>query len=76
MLPRRLAYPEVIPPAYHDACLYDDDEALAGRLIALLSSPPVTPPPGLAAAMQRYSWDRLAAEYDALFEESTRARLG
>jgi glycosyltransferase involved in cell wall biosynthesis len=76
LLPRRLAYPEVIPSAYHDACLYDDDEALAGRLIALLSSPPVTPPPGLAAAMQRYSWDRLAAEYDALFEESTRARLG
>ena len=76
LLPRRLAYPEVIPPAYHDACLYDDDEALAERLIALLSGSPVTPPPGLAAAMQRYSWDRLAAEYDALFAESTRARLG
>ena len=76
LLPRRLAYPEVIPAAYHDACLYDDDEALAERLIALLSDPPVTPPPGLAAAMQRYSWTRLVAEYDALFEESTRARLG
>ena len=69
LLPRRLAYPEVIPPAYHDACLYDDDEALAGRLIALLSSPPVTAPSGLAAAMQSYSWTRLAADYDALFEE-------
>ena len=69
LLPNRLAYPEVIPAAYHEACLYDDDEDLARRLTALLSNPPVTPPPGLAAAMQRYSWTRLAAEYDALFEE-------
>ena len=73
LLPNRLAYPEVIPAAYHDACLYDDDEDLAGRLTALLASPPVAPP-GLAAAMQRYSWDCLAAEYDALFEEWAWAR--
>ena len=69
LLPRRLAYPEVIPAAYHDACLYDDDEALAAKLIALLSSPPVAAPAGLAGAMQRYSWAHLAAIYDALFEE-------
>ena len=74
LLPRRLAYPEVIPAAYHDACLYDDDEALAEMLIALLSRPPVTAPSGLVAAMQRYSWDRLADEYDALFEECGQAR--
>ena len=74
LLPRRLAYPEVIPVAYHDACLYEDDDALARRLIALLANPPVSPPPGLTAAMQRYSWTRLAAEYDALFEECARAR--
>ena len=69
LLPNRLAYPEVIPAAYHDACLYEDDEALADKLIALLASPPVAPPPGLAAAMQRYSWDCLAADYDELFGE-------
>ena len=74
LLPCRLAYPEVIPDVYHAACLYDDDEALAEMLSALLSSPPVTAPSGLAAAMQRYSWDRLAASYDALFEEWGRAR--
>ena len=69
LLPNRLAYPEVIPAAFHEACLYDDDDALADRLIALLSSPPVKPPPGLAAAMRRYSWDCLAEEYDSLFDE-------
>ena len=69
LLPRRLSYPEVIPAAYHDACLYDDDAALADKLIALLSKPPVTPPRGLAAAMQRYSWSRLTTDYDALFAE-------
>ena len=74
LLPNRLAYPEVIPAAFHEACLYDDDEALADRLIALLSSPPVKPPPGLAAAMRRYSWACLAEEYDNLFDEWSRAR--
>ena len=69
LLPNRLAYPEVLPEAWHDACLYEDDDALADKLIALLSSPPVTAPPGLAAAMQRYSWDCLAEEYDRLFDE-------
>ena len=73
LLPNRLAYPEVIPAAWHDACLYKDDDAMADRLITLLSNPPVEPPPGLAAAMQRYSWCHLAADYDALFEEWARA---
>ena len=68
LLPNRLAYPEVIPAAFHEECLYDDDEVLADRLIALLSSPPVKPPPGLAAAMRRYSWACLAEEYDNLFD--------
>ena len=72
LLPNRLAYPEVIPPAHHHACLYDDDEDLARRLIALLANPPVEPRPGLAAAMQRYSWTHLAEPYDALFEEWSR----
>ena len=69
LLPNRLAYPEVIPEAWHDACLYEDDDVLADNLVALLSNPPVKPPPGLAAAMQRYSWTHLAKSYDALFEE-------
>ncbi|MCY4483457.1 MAG: DUF3524 domain-containing protein [Spirochaetaceae bacterium] len=74
LLPSRLAYPEVIPAPHHEACLYEDGDDLARRLIALLANPPVSPPPGLAAAMQRYSWTCLAAEYDSLFDECARAR--
>ena len=69
LLPRRLSYPEVIPAAYHDACLYADDAALTEVLIRLLAAPPVAAPRGLAAAMQRYSWSGLAPAYDALFAE-------
>ena len=74
LLPRRLSYPEVIPAACHDACLYADDAALAEMLIRLLAEPPVAAPRGLAAAMQRYSWNSLAAAYDALFAEYGRTR--
>lgn len=73
LLPRRLSYPEVIPAAYHDACLYADDAALTEMLIRLLAAPPVAAPRGLAAAMQRYSWCSLAAAYDALFAEYGRS---
>ena len=72
LLPHRLSYPEVIPAAYHDACLYADDAALAEMLIRLLAAPPVAAPRGLAAAMQRYSWSTLAPAYDALFAEHGR----
>ena len=74
LLPRRLSYPEVIPAAYHDACLYADDAALTEMLIRLLAAPPVAAPRGLAAAMERYSWSSLAAAYDALFAEYGRTR--
>jgi glycosyltransferase involved in cell wall biosynthesis len=76
LLPNRLAYPEVIPRDYHDRCLYEDDDALAEKLIALLANPPVEPPPGLAAAMQRYSWTHLAEPYDTLLEEFGAPRPG
>lgn len=36
LLPDRLAYPELIPPDLHDACLYPSDDALLERLRDLL----------------------------------------
>ena len=74
LLPRRLSYPEVIPAAWHEACLYADDAALAEMLIRLLAAPPVAAPRGLAAAMERYSWSSLATAYDALFAEYGKTR--
>jgi glycosyltransferase involved in cell wall biosynthesis len=37
LLPKRLAYPEVIPRAFHDECLYARDSELHGRLQQLIS---------------------------------------
>ena len=37
LVPRRLAYPEVIPSEFHPLCLYDDDSDLPTRLRGLLA---------------------------------------
>jgi glycosyltransferase involved in cell wall biosynthesis len=40
LLPRRLVYPELIPPEYHDCVLYDSPEDLfrkCSRMVELLS---------------------------------------
>ena len=68
LLPRRLAYPEVVPERFHAACLYDDDDELAERLAATLLSPAAAPS-GLADAMQHYSWRVQAPAYDRVLEE-------
>ena len=73
LLPHRLAYPEVIPARHHAACLYRDESELAARLRALLAAPPVVAPAGLAAAMERFSWRSVSADYDALLAEVARA---
>jgi hypothetical protein len=65
VLPRRLNYPGLIPPALHDACLYDDEAGLVERLEAALARP--TPREQWRALATPYGWERLAPAYDALF---------
>jgi glycosyltransferase involved in cell wall biosynthesis len=69
ILPRRLAYPELIPVEHHDACLYDDVAGLLARLrhaihhveeIRTLSLPP---------CMARFDWQQQAPHYDHLLEK-------
>jgi glycosyltransferase involved in cell wall biosynthesis len=73
LLPRALAYPEVLPPRLHREHLYRRLPDLLARLEALL-----THPERLARgrkdrrrAVERYGWERLAPRYDRLL-----ARLG
>lgn len=63
LLPRRLAYPELIPAAFHDEVFYDDDDDLARRLDEALRSPR-SAPEQLRDAMARYDWSVRRAEYD------------
>ena len=69
LLPRRLAYPEIVPEALHDGCLYDDARDLADRLAALLSGGARGDAADrvrrdLANAMRRHAWPRAVALFD------------
>src|SRR5262245_1072425 len=72
LLPARLAYPEVLPPSFHAGSLYDGREDLAGRLADLLGRRETwtgaaadASRRALSAAMERFAWERVAADFDA-----------
>jgi len=72
LLPRRLVYPEYIPPAYHGAVLYDNVDELADKLIAFLRDGPPLETAPLREAVRRFDWRVQAPEYDTLFERLVR----
>ncbi|MBN1834348.1 MAG: DUF3524 domain-containing protein [Spirochaetales bacterium] len=71
LLPGRLSYPELIPPAFHDDFLYADHAELVDKLVRLLTELPLPESPwggkvrALAECMNRYAWDGLIGIYDA-----------
>lgn len=72
VLPRRLAYPELVPQLYHEACLYEDFEGLLARLRWALAYP------GQARALAvefrpavaRFDWARMGPRYDNVMVEA------
>jgi glycosyltransferase involved in cell wall biosynthesis len=69
LLPRRLAYPEILPAEFHAAGLYEDSGDLAVRLTALLRRGARGDGAGrrraaLSAAMRRYAWKHVAPVFD------------
>ncbi len=66
LLPRRLSYPELVPPALHNACLYNEPDELVARLQTALTNPEATRASAtqVAQAMTRFDWSRLAPAYD------------
>ena len=66
ILPNRLSYPELIPSAYNQTCLYDDDEALAVQLRWALThrSEVRSVTAELAPTMSKFGWKTLGAVYD------------
>ncbi len=67
ILPRRLSYPELIPPEWHELCLYDDFAGLLARLRAAIAAP--RPPAGLQEAAATFDWSALIETYDGLLED-------
>jgi glycosyltransferase involved in cell wall biosynthesis len=66
VLPNRLSYPELLPPASHAACLYTGFDDLLAHLRAALSRP--TPAPLLRDHVRRFDWSVQAPLYDALMK--------
>lgn len=64
LLPHRFSYPELIPAALHEACLYRDMEELFAMSRQRLAAPRRAPPSLVHHVRDRYGWPRVAAAYD------------
>ena len=66
LLPDRLVYPERIPAAHHDRCLYDGTDDLVAKCAWALGNP--TERRKIAAdlkpTMTRFDWSRIGTTYD------------
>lgn len=75
VLPRRLSYPEIVPPDHAAACLYDTPDEVVERLCSACADPDPTRPDALAIATdlrERFDWTAVRHQYDALFERTRR----
>lgn len=66
VLPRRLAYPELLPAPFHDLLLYEDDPALATHLERVIAAYHSIDRPALGAWAAQYDWQRVIGRYDRL----------
>jgi glycosyltransferase involved in cell wall biosynthesis len=75
ILPRRLAYPEIIPTPLHEACLYDDFEGLLERMRGALTQAGEARrlASEFAPTMSRFDWGELAPAYDTVMAEVERS---
>lgn len=68
LLPRALAYPEILPPDRFPACYWrDPDELFAKTRAYLRGGVPVHP--ALGAVPPRFAWPEIAPRFDRLFDE-------
>ncbi len=70
LLPDRLAYPEILPEAYHTAFLYRDQADLTAKLARLITEGHAMQreQQALADVMGRYAWETIIPDYDKLLE--------
>jgi glycosyltransferase involved in cell wall biosynthesis len=74
VLPRRLAYPELLPANHHHRCLYDDFEGLMARLRWALEHPKAARrvSADLREVVASFDWGQMAPRYDAEMERVVR----
>lgn len=69
ILPRRLNYPDLLPPEHHAICLYDTDDQLVERLIMAIERLDELRQRDFRRIAAQYDWKAMAPRYDALFEQ-------
>ncbi len=69
LLPRRLAYPELIPRELHDPVFYADFDDLLTKLESALTGGQTDRTAVLRQAVSRFDWSGLAPVYDTAMEK-------
>jgi glycosyltransferase involved in cell wall biosynthesis len=76
LAPRRLAYPELVPSAMHERCLYDGTDDLAARLVDAAANPRAfrerETRARVRAAIEAFASDRCALRLDELAAATAR----
>ncbi|MFO8008915.1 MAG: DUF3524 domain-containing protein [Candidatus Brocadiia bacterium] len=68
LLPDRLSYPELVPPEWHETCLYADGADLYRRLAHWTEHPEEARSVDLREAFGRFGWDRVAPRLDDVLQ--------
>lgn len=69
ILPKRLTYPDLLPPAAYDRCLYTDSAGLMERLTWALTHRAEAQAMSLRQAVACYDWSNMAPIYDSVLEK-------
>ena len=67
LLPKRLAYPHIIPSEYHPQCFYEDFDDLVDRLRRAMTNIEQTRQFTLRSIATQYDWQVQSEVYDKLF---------
>ncbi len=70
ILPNRLAYPQFVPAAYRDLCLYEDEAGLEARLAYAIMHVEEARAISLRGQVAGYDWAQMAPETDRVMEEA------
>ncbi|MEM7034327.1 MAG: DUF3524 domain-containing protein [Chloroflexota bacterium] len=72
ILPKRLAYPYIIPSAFHSQYFYEDFEDLLVRLTETITNIEQTRQFSLRSIVTRYDWHEQGQAYDQVFSDIAR----
>ena len=67
ILPRRLAYPELLPESYHSKHLYNNEDDLYELLKESIKDITMVREYSMGDWIQKFDWNSMAPSYDKLF---------